>query len=274
MHRSRRSPAHQRVFQIACPRRGGRGEVAGPARGRRSAERSADERRQHPRQDGAHGRPHGPGRRQSHRHGGVGTVQQPGRGERRQQVGHRHGRARVVRDVPVRHHGMTGVSRRARPRLVPASRPGQGEVQPGLRHEGAADGHRQGEGAPYEGPGQRALGHREEGHQPPRHRLFGDGVMAEGREHTADEREQPGSHPRGGTVRLLRGHPDVYGGNAGAVQENPSSRQVPLLCRSRVLGPTAEMEVRPPSRPGGGGAHRRPRLSIAAVAGTGWCGRG
>lgn len=226
MHPSRRSPAHQRVFQIACPRRGGRGEAAGRSRVRRLAERSAHERRQYPRQDGDHGRPHGTGRRQSHRHGGVGAVEQPGRRERRQQVSRRHGRAGVVRDMPVRHRGMprvTGVTGRAGRGLVPGSRPGQGEVQPRLRHEGAADGHRQGEGAAYEGPGQRALGHREDGHQPPRHRLFGDGMVAEGREHTADEREQPGSRPRGGTVGLLRGHLDVYGGDAGGVQENPCS---------------------------------------------------
>jgi hypothetical protein len=86
----------------------------------------------------------------------------------------------------------SGVRSSAGVKVLGAPGPDQRQMQGAVGGEGTHDHHWQGEPAAGEWPDEGELGQRERDHQAPGHRSFGDRVMAERGEHTADEGEQPG----------------------------------------------------------------------------------
>ncbi|MFJ9586156.1 hypothetical protein [Streptomyces acidicola] len=73
-------------------------------------------------------------------------------------------------------------------------------MQHALRPQRERDGRDERVPAPGERPDRRELRHDRHAHHPPGHRAFGDGVVAEGREHGAEHGEQTGPHARSRTA--------------------------------------------------------------------------
>ncbi len=204
---SRRSSAHQRVFQRArpCCRR------AAEEAGRRGGRRFVDGGRGARQEPGQYRRREGPQRTagdQRCREGRVGPVEQPGDQEGGAGVGGRHRPGGVLPGVTAavrRRRGTTGVRQVLRtgvPRAVVAGSGdrAQREMRRALRGQRARDDREQSGAAAREGQYGDELRDGEDGHEPPRHLPAVDRVMADGREHTADDGEGHGpDHGRHGT---------------------------------------------------------------------------
>lgn len=203
---SRWSSAHQRVFQCgrACPRRAVAG--TGERYGRRLVGGGGPTARQEPGQYRRRERAQRTAGEQHRRDRRVGPVEQPGDQEGGADMDGRHRPGGVLPGgsaVTRRHREVTGV--RGVPRAAEVSRTGvartrtghardlaQREVHRALRGERAPDDRAQSGAAAGEGTYGGELRDGQGGREPPRHLPAVDRVMADGREHTADESERHG----------------------------------------------------------------------------------
>lgn len=232
---SRWSPAHQRMLQRLCTCLCREFEAAEQPPGGRRGKCDGGEARPQPGHDGGRDLTHGTGGAQGRRHRRVGAVQQPGRRQRGNDMCGCHCRRGVMPGVPVPlgHRRVAGVAAAVRPGVVHATRPGQPGVQRTLRHECAHEDRGQAKTAAGERPEGGELRDREGGHEPPRHRAFGDRVMPEGREHAADESEHPRAHARSRPDRLRARGPALARGHVIIRHGRPSSstRSTPVRPR-------------------------------------------